>query len=328
VNRRDDRIDADAAVQAAARALKIRARRGLADAITHAAEAQVARWIDDLGDDVESLEDVHRIVLNFTGMRIERVERDEDIGRIASRYGRRAIPAQLEFEFARDTEALVFQNSAADARSSSRLIAVVDARGDRALRAWFGERHECAHLLCKDPSAGSVYRRTTTKRPEPIEQVVDAVAANIGFWRPVVEPVLAKELSIHNVLDAFARTRQTIAPAASIEACYRAFTRLCPFPLVVVRCSEGCRRDDGIGISSTLRATTVIQNQLAGSAGMFVPYNYRIPDDSVIRRSRAGRAAIEGFDDLGRWTDSRGHTLEPCRVRIISRPPWAAIVLA
>lgn len=326
MSRRDDKIDGDPTVQAAAKALRIRSNRGLMDAITRASEAQVAGWIDDLGEELTDLDDVHRLVLNGCGIRVERIRGDEDIARIEDRYKRRALPVQLEFEFSRDTEALVFRNAEADAKSSSKYVAVVDARGDRAARAWFAERHEPSHILCKDPGASAVSRRTPLRRAEPIEQVVDAVAAAIGFWEPIVKPVLTEELARRSdILDAFDQARQRLAPEASVECCYRAFVRLCDFPLVVLRSSQATRRD---GTSRALRATTIIHNQRAAAIGLQVPHNYRIPADSIITHVHDGYflGARTEVDDLRRWKDSTGKALPPCRVSVTARGSWSALV--
>lgn len=329
MSRHEQRVDSDPTVRAAAAALGIRTKFKLSDEIVRAAELKVAGWIDDLGEELSELDDVHRLVLNRCGIRVERIDEDSDIQRLESRYPRKALPAQLEFEFSRNTEALVFRNPSADGRSSSKFIAVVDARGDRRARAWFAERHEPSHILCEDPGAMVVSRRTTVQRPEPIEQVVDAVAAVVGFWRPVVWPVLARELMRRNVLDAFDTTRSLVAPEASVEASYRAFARLCEFPLVMLRCTYGCRRRDVDGSSMALRATTIIYNSAAEELGIQVPPNFRIPADSIIHQAQSRAApALTDTDDLGRWRDSTGRSLPRCKVRVVALGSWAAITAA
>lgn len=326
MSRRDERIDNDPQVQAAARTLGIRAKAGLREAIVRAAEAKVVSWIDDLGEELAELDDLQRLILNRSGVRIVRINEDGDIAAVEKTYNRRVLPVQLELEFSQDTEALVFKNPSSDARSAAQLIAVVDARGDRRARAWFAERHEPSHVLCGDRGLGTVaFRRTITDRPEPIEQVVDAVAAVVGFWAPIVRPVLARELAKGDVLDAFDRTRAALAPDASIEASYRAFTRLCAHPLVLLRCDYAARRGDDDGRSIALRAKTVIFNAAADDAGVRVPVNYRVPSDSIIALAHSSGAAMHGDDDLRRWKDSKGRALDACKVRISTRGSWAAL---
>lgn len=325
MSRRDARIDNDRDVRAAAKTLGIRAKTNLRDEIVRAAERQVETWIDELGEHPKTLDEVHRLVLNFCGVRVERIDEDSDIKRVESTYEENVLPIQLEFEFSRDTEALVFKNPSTDGRSASRFIAVVDARGERRTRSWFAERHEPSHVLCGDKRMITVFRRTQTVRPEPLEQVVDAVAASVGFWKPIVLPVLRRQLECMNVLDAFDRTRSIVALGASVEASYRAFARLCEFPVVLVRSSLATRKGDRSGRSLALRATTVVHNAAAETVGMRIPQNYRISPGSVIQRAHSNFGTLSADDDLGYWKDSTGRTLEPCRVHVIARDAWAAV---
>jgi hypothetical protein len=150
--------------------------------ICDAAVDKVRRRMDMLNIEPESLKDVHALVLDMTGVRIQRVDTDQDLERLAADFERKgpAIPVQLEFEFARNTEALVFRDDRADPRSAS-YTAVVDARGPRRSRAWFAERHEPAHLLIPDPSSRVAWRRTTVLRPEPVEQLSTRSLRVSGF---------------------------------------------------------------------------------------------------------------------------------------------------
>lgn len=325
-----ERIDADPTVRAAAEQLGIPGSRMLLSAICDATEHQVHKWIDELGESPATLDDVHRIVLNRSRVRIERIECDEDLKRVESKLKALSVPVQLQFEFARDTEAVVVRNDSADTRSSSQYLAVVDARGDRIHRAWFGERHEPSHIVSRDPSAKVLSRRTKVERPEPIEVVVDAVAARIGFWEPVVLPVFNNELSRQpTVLEALEATKGVLAPGASVEATYRALARFCPRPLVILRSGEGCRtadRDSDPAKSWALRAQTVIRNEMAPSVGMQVWRNYRIPTDSVIA-SAISRwpVVLSEEDNLGRWTSESGRSLASHPVRVTAKGSWATI---
>lgn len=333
-NRRTSSIDSNPAVRRVAEILKIRARNNLQEAIREVALCQVESWIQEFQVKPTSLDDVHHLVLNQTGVRIIRVDSDAALREAAREIERThpALPVQLEFEFQRQTEALVIRNPLTDRRLCNQYVAVVDARGERRWRAWFGERHEPAHVLIKDPNVNVVVRRTRIKRPEPLEQVVDAVASAVGFWEPLVRPVLSQTLrSSSNVLDALEQTRVMVAPRASKEASYRAFIALLERPLVIIRAGFDCRAADkreggDPGRSLALRAVTVLSNRAAQDTGLVVWPHYRIPADSVIASAHAHRwTVLAGDDNTGRWPCETGRPLPNRAVRIVAYGPWATI---
>lgn len=328
-------IDRDPEVQKIAKALGITGN-GLREKLSAAAVERVSRQMERYRIEPETLDDVHSLVLNMTGVRVERVENDVDLERVSRTHQKRqgVLGVQLELEFAKKTEALVFRDDGADARQPT-FTAIIDARGERTFRAWFAERHEPAHLLIPDPSGKSAWRRTTEERPEPLEQVVDAIASEIGFWEPLVRPALTVALAEEaTVLDAFDRVRRELAPDASLEATYRALTRLVGFPLTVLRSDFGCRRSDKGNAegSFALRAVTIIWNEAAERAGITVWQNFRIPNHSAIHEARQGfvEKTRTSEDDLNAWRTEEGRPLATRArpVRVTTRGAWATIEVA
>jgi hypothetical protein len=336
--RRPSQIDGDASVQAIARELGIRQDRDLGTAIRDVAVRRVESMLVELHYEPNTLDELRDLVHHHTGLHVVRISSDEDLRAVQEEYAEdlRGLPKQLSFEFANDTEALVVRRSTKDARSNRRFLALVDARGERENRAWFGDWHESSHTLVPDPANSLVLRRTRRERPEPVEQVIDLVAASVAFWSPLVKPVLlANMASGADLLHAFELTREELAPGASREASFRAFSNLLPAPLVILWVDYDCRAADrrpggNPARSLALRAKTVIRNGAADSRAMSVPNNYRIPTDSVITQASAGSWATlrAEDDDLGRWRDSTGRSLARCRVKVIARGHWAAIVAA
>lgn len=334
MSRRDAAIDSDPKVRALADAMGVREPRGLLREIPKRAADKVARWASKCSFEPASIDELHRFVLNQTQLRVERIERDEDLQRIEHTYRgeRPALGTQLEFEFERgNTEAFVFKRSPLDAR----FVAVVDARGDRRYRAWFASWHEPSHLVVPDSEAKTLFRRTKVRRPEPVEQVIDVVASTLGFWDPIIRPALARALtSSDNVLDAFDAVRRDFVPEASWESTYRALTQMVDFPLVVLRVGYGSRRADNALPdklrSLALRAQTVIANDLAAGHKMEVWPNFRIPVHSVIAVAFENSPAspLIQTDRLENWKDSKGRRLGPCLVRVTAYGSWATIELA
>lgn len=333
-----NRIDEDAIVKEVAEKLHIKSKTNLRDSICSVAEEKVDSWMSTYSISPKTLEDVQQAILNKIGLRIERIETDEDFERIQTKYlsEEKTLKIQLELEFNNDTEALVFKRNK-KSLSASNYLAVVDARGSRLSRAWFAERHEPGHLIIPDPTANVVWRRTTVERPEPIEQIVDAVASLTGFWEPIVKPQLDKALaSSDSILEAFDQVKNELAANASIESSYRAFVRLVDFPLILLRSDYDCRAEDkqpnGNPLNSlALRAKTIIWNDLAKNNGMQIWRNMRIPEESVISLSHSESSSnkiLSEADNLNRWkSEKSGRSLPSCGVQVFSRNNWAAIVL-
>jgi hypothetical protein len=319
-------IDADAGVQAIARGLGVQQGRDLGVAIRDVVVGRVEGMLRELQYEPNTIDELRDLVHHQTGLHVVRIRSDEELKAAQEEYADdlRGLPTQLSFEFAADTEALVVRRRTKDQRSNSRFLALVDARGDRESRAWFGDWHESSHTLVPDPGNNAVLRRTRRERPEPVEQVIDLVAAGIAFWAPLVKPVLlANVASGIDLLQAFERTRLELAPDASREASFRAFADY--------DCRAADRKPGGNPTSSlALRAKTVIRNGAADAIGMQIPNNYRIPADSVITYTWRGSWATVSTenDDLGRWRDSTGRTLARCPVKVTARGKWASIVAA
>lgn len=333
--RRNEAIDRDPAVRRIAGSLGIATRKDLKDAICAAAVHRVEDWMDRFSIQPQTLDDVHQLLLNQTRVKIVRVTTDEELERAASQL-RRAAPAapiQLKFEFARDTEAIVFKERGSGDLLSPTYFAVVDARGSRSMRAWFAERHEPSHILIGDPGVDQLWRRTKIERPEPVEQVVDAVASAVGFWRPITEPVFRAHLVPGIFLiDALETTRRQLAPESSRVSAYGALVGLLEHPALVLRAEYFSRREDetpgGDPMKSfALRAQVVVANSAAQRVRMAVWPRFRIPADSVISRTVDDwtRGTLREDDDLGRWRSESGSRLAARRVRVSARGHWAAI---
>jgi hypothetical protein len=331
-------IDTDPGVHAVARGLGIKQDRDLGTAINDVAVGRVEAMLLELQYEPNTLDELRELVHHHTGLHVVRISSDEDLRAAQEEYAEdlRGLPKQLSFEFATNTEALVVRRRTKDERSNRRFLALVDARGERENRAWFGDWHETTHTMVPEPGNSVAFRRTSRERPEPVEQVIDKVAASLGFWAPLVKPaLLANVASGVDLLKAFDVTRLELAPAASREASFRAFANLLPRPILVLWVDYDCRAADrrpggNPSRSLALRAKTVIRNGAADAIGMNIPNNYRIPADSVITQaSRGSWATVRAeADDLGRWRDSTGRALARCPVKITARGQWAAIVVA
>lgn len=68
-------------------------------------------------------------------------------------------------------------------------LAVIDGRGSREARVFFGKRHEGSHLLCLSPMQLSfVFRRTHAARNAAEEQLIDRISGELAFYSPLFSP--------------------------------------------------------------------------------------------------------------------------------------------
>lgn len=328
------RIDRDRTVVEVAQRLGIHTEMDLLRAIPDAVERKVDAWLTDCGVVPETLEDVHRFVLNRTRLKVHRVEIDDDIRHISSLY-QTEIPnlgIQLALEFGRDgTEAVLMRRPGGGL--SGRYVAIIDAREERARRAWYAERHEAAHLLVDDPSVEEVWRRSGDA--SPIERVVDAVAARVGFWPEVVRPVVHRVRPTVGIglLDALAGCRASLAPEASTEASLRSFALYLNEPTLFVYCDMASRKaEERFGCAAPsfrLRVRAQVSSPSARSKGLFLPTNFSVPMHSIIHSAfDVGPVETLYQDDcLGNWSDSSGKTLRALPIRIEAQGRWAVLTL-
>jgi hypothetical protein len=324
-------VDRDPAVRALAERLGVRVHSGLAGEIRRVVIDSVERQFADYGIEPRTLDEVLEVTAQLHGMEFVHVEDDSDFDRIESNYGAElpALERQLSFEFRDSTEAVVIRRRPRDPRSGSRYLAVVDARGERANKAWYGARHEAVHVVVPDDANKQMYRKTRAERPEPFEQVIDHIASRLGFWQPIVGPVLQECLRTSaDVLDGFERARAALAPRASKEACYRAFAELVREPLLIVW-TDVATKKNGDPRTAAQRVRTVIANDAARKTGLFIPENYRVPPHSVMAQSFGAPWAMPArdVDRLDRWTSSSGGRLAAVAVEVVARGRWAAMRL-
>jgi hypothetical protein len=81
---------------------------------------------------------------------------------------------------------LVRRNVGPDA--PDRFVAVIDCRGSKFARRFFTRWHEIAHRLTTHADHGKeepAYR----SEQDPIERLMDEIAAHVGFYGPLFDPV-------------------------------------------------------------------------------------------------------------------------------------------
>lgn len=239
----------------------------------------------------------------------------------------------LHCEFVRGTsEGLLIEHESPKA-GDRRYLVVVDARGERAARAYFTAWHEISHVLTTPPQLEfKLFRRTPAAdevRKDPLESAVDHVAGVIAFYEPIFGPALAAEIERESWVNfgAVDRARDAVAPGASTYAATMASVRLRSEPLCFVRAEPRFKPAEvrklrltqgelGLGlaperITPKLRLVDVIMNDEARRSGLCLHEHLRVPATCVIARVHGDQLDGEHHarEDQAVWETSRGGPL-------------------
>jgi hypothetical protein len=289
---------------------------------------------------IHDLDALRLIVADKFRVRLEFIRDDGDVDRIAAEYSdfHPLLRHRLVLEFVRGTtEGITLERDEWDPRVF-RYLAVVDARGDRAARAYFTAWHELAHLLVQPaqlPFPG--FRRTPPlieREKDPIESVVDHIAGRVAFYPPFFGPPLQRAVTDHGGLNfaALEAARDAAAPTASLFATAMGSIQLANTPSLFVtadmalkaeerRFSRGPQQVFDFAtsiVSETLRVTTVAPNDLVAQSALAIRRNMRVPADSVLSQAYASPidATLGADEDQAWWETSRGGPLRTLPIRI------------
>lgn len=321
-------LAAHPSVVAHARALGLSPRGDALRAIRIYAVEQVDAIISDAGD-VRTLGDLFERVKDRYSVRVEFLRDASDLPRIAARYAsfHPHLRARLEQEFLRDgTEGLTLERDQWDPRFH-RYLAVIDARGERASRAYFTAWHELTHLVVH-PSQLQFpgFRRTTVEivQKDPLESMVDHVAGELGFHRPIFQPLLLTAVGEHGVsFRAVEAARDGLDPLPSLFATAIAAVNQVDSPAVFVdvqlALKKAAVREQHSGQQflsfaspppAVPRATKVVPNAAAKHAGFAIHKNMRVPPTSVLQAVLEHPTDIDlvATEDQAAWESTgRGH---------------------
>lgn len=306
------------------------------------AVSKVEEFLNKSGLTVESLDGLLRLLAERLSVKIEYVRRDQDLHRIAGENQFTEAPQRKLFRDLNDaeTDGLLIRNP--DTRRGSRAyLAIVDARDGHAARAYFTAWHELAHLLVTPPQRAfqGVYRTVSVSRnKDPEESVVDAVASELAFYDPLVNPALEKEEAneggmTFSVVD---RVRESVAPDASFFATAIACVRRSDQPALLVRVEEAYKKSERKRLESAqeeldlgdaaprpepqVRAVQVIRSSSASNAGLEIFPNMQVPERSVLYRAYQAEenTELQAIEDQ-QWWLAGGETRPPLPLRVEAR---------
>jgi len=289
---------------------------------------------------IDDLDTLRLMVADKFHVRVEFIREDDDIERISMECSgfHSLLRQRLDFEFIQgSTEGITLEREEPDSRFFQ-YLAVVDARGERAARAYFTAWHELAHLLVH-PSQLTFpgFRRTpalTERDKDPIESVVDHVAGRLAFYPPFFRPALDRAIADRGGLtfEALEAARADAAPTASLFATAMGSILLVGTPALFVTADMGLKAEERrftrgpqqafdfavATVQEKLRATTVAPSDLVADSGLAIRRNMRVPANSVLARAYESTVDVTLGADENQdwWTTSRDGQLEPLPIRV------------
>lgn len=295
-----------------------------AEAILAHCRERVASWAESFKGKLD-LQRFHRLIDDKLNVQHYVVRSDVELDNLVGEQTKRgeAIFATLKDEFAGGTEAITVKLKHAGVGMRQHL-AVIDGRGNRSARIFFGKRHEGSHLLCLSPMQLSfVFRRTHASKNVAEEQLIDRISGELAFYSPIFSPCLVRLQCRYGrpCFQLIDDLRQDVCSEASWTATAIAMVEQNEFPAIYLTARYASKTGESSGPESSswaLRASPR-GNQAAKHAGLFVPWNYRIPSTSVIHHTFcASPGSLDQFADerLGTWTASNGTRLSDLPVRI------------
>jgi hypothetical protein len=288
----------------------------------------VKKFLADYGP-CSNLGQLLDLLANKLGTRIVEIETDRQLENLQTEYLARgeSIFATLDKEFADDdTYGITFklQNPAAWEQP---YISIIDSRGRKRQRKYHTKWHELGHLLILTDQTRLAFRRShDPAHPKSAEEsIVDSIAGDLSFYRPLVAPHLTGELSFETI----EKMRAALCPEASMYSAVLNIAKLWPTPCVWVEAglaakkSEESTSQQSFGFREpperALRAVHANANDAARELGLGVIPRFRIPRRSIITRVFATGLCGEALEDLAWWESSDGTRLADCKVKVQAR---------
>jgi hypothetical protein len=252
----------------------------------------------------------------------EEVRGPDDVLDLEHRYLKRKKEigfAQLRGEIGQPgVDALLFERMNANERDPDRWVAVLNLQRTAA-KAYWNRFHELSHRIAEPPQGILPFRRHQFEASNPVESLIDTVAAEIAFYAPAFRPLVLQSATRNSLgFDIVDTIRAQYAPSASLLSTINAIVKYWPCPAAVV-IAEFRGRSGAPDVDRALRVTTQGSSNGASVAGLSFFSNMRVPKGSPIDiafRTGAGQDVIE---HLGNWCTSSGKRLSPLNVNTSAR---------
>lgn len=242
----------------------------------------------------------------------EEVRGPLDIAKLKRHYleGKREIGfAQLQDELDQpDIDALLFERMNARDGDNDQWVAVLNLQQTEA-KAYWNRFHEIVHRIAEPPQQILPLRRHKFEAANPVEALIDAVAAEFAFYGPAFRP-LCERIAKRNrlTMSAVEAIRATYAPTASLQSTLKAVTKHWPKPAAAI-IAEFRGRKSANEEAQALRVAPQQYSDAAANASLKFFPNMRVPVRSPIHQAFQLNAGRDGAEHLGDWGTSSGDRL-------------------
>lgn len=252
----------------------------------------------------------------------EEVRGPADVSDLLKRYlkGKKEIGfAQVPDQLAQPgVDALLFERMHAEEQDPDRWVAVLNLQ-DSDAKGYWNRFHELSHRIAEPPQGILPFKRHQFEASNPVEALIDAIAAEFGFYalafRPLVEQYAQRSRLTFSVVESL---RCQFAPTASLLSTMKAIVKFWPQPAAVLVC-EFRGRVGAPHVDQALRVTPQGHNRAAGDSGMKFIFNMRAPQGSPIDVAYQTGVEQNEFERLGNWTTSQGKRLASLNVHTSAR---------
>lgn len=307
------------------------------EAILSSCHRRIDRWVEEAGG-VASVEDLEALVARRLQLVFEEIREDGDFERLKQVYAvgkRDFVFATMRHKFddqVNPTFGALVRRKTAEPDAPDRYVAVIDCRGMKSARRFFTRWHEIAHRLTTHAEGGATEPGYRSEH-DPIERMMDEIAAHVGFYGPIFDPAF-RRASESGLLLTFGLVEAIVReafPTASFQATLFACARRMTTPVVYLEAALNYKQEERRKLatpslfgddppSGELRAVKVVPNTAAQDEGLLIPTNMRVPPGTVIHRLFDADVQVSdsASEDLSQW-ESRGKSLEQRAVVIEGR---------
>ncbi len=187
------------------------------------------------------------LITKKLSMVVEEIRSEDDFARLTDHYARQKgdyVFAGLRARFDdRENPAfgVLIQRNGARVDAPDQYVAVIDARAEfsdeKFARRYFTKWHEIAHRMTTHCfPADPIFRSDE----DPIETLMDAIASELAFYEPFLEPALQEVLSNANwiTFEMIESIIERVFPEASFQATLFATMRVLPTPMVYLELAD------------------------------------------------------------------------------------------
>jgi hypothetical protein len=250
------------------------------------------------------------------GTIFEIVTTDEDLRKIKKKYVLKGekIFAGLDKELSEDVFAITYRRNNREGWEPE-FVSVIDARGSKAVRAYFTKWHELAHLLTLTDQLRLSFRRTHVAKNfnSPEEALMELIAGHFGFYGPFIKPRIGGTISF----EAIEALRHEVCPEASQQSALIGIVKAWPHPCLLLNARLAARKGAALqrnlfarnDSTASLRAVHVTINEPARQMDLAIYENMRVPETSIIYRVFQGMPHGDAVENLSSWETSKGFRL-------------------